>query len=449
MSELRGMEDGPALAIIGRLREAGHTAYLAGGCVRDLLLGREAKDEDVATDATPTRVAELFERTQEVGASFGVMLVYVEGSRLPVEVATFRSDGPYSDRRRPDSVRFSDPEQDAQRRDFTINALFLDPFGEETRSIEGARTVRRSQGLVIDYVGGLADLEAKLIRAVGDADRRLEEDDLRALRAVRFAARYGFTIEEETAQAIRRHASELRGISRERIGDEVRRMLADPSRAVAAWTLQYLGLDEAVLGHPHSDAAPRRLGRLEDGSAYGTCLAAWLLDRGRVVEQTQIAGAAAELRRALDLSNDERDLVRAVLRDAAVLMRGWDSMRVSEQKRLAMGPAFGEAMRLVSASDPEQMVRIQRRLGQLEQIGGGLAPARLVSGDDLVADGFRPGPGFGDVLEAVYDAQLEGAIADREAGLGLARELARELAERMGRDADGGTGGEQSPGEDV
>ena len=422
----QGTHEGPALAIVHRLREAGHIAYLAGGCVRDLLLGRDPKDYDIATDATPARVAQVFERVQEVGAAFGVMLVYAEGARFPVEVATFRSDGPYSDRRRPDTVRFSDPASDAQRRDFTINALFLDPLPAGRTEVEGATCVTRPHGLVIDFVGGLADLDARVIRAVGDADRRLEEDHLRALRAVRFSARYGFTIDQATAEAIGRHAQALTGVSRERIGDEVRRMLADPSRALAAWTLQYLGLDGAVLGQPGSTAAPRRLGRLEDGSAYGTCLAAWLLDRGRVIEQTQIAGAVSELRQALDLSNDERDLLRAVLRDVAVLLRGWDDLGIAEQKRLAVLPHFPEAMRLVSASDSDRMVQIRRRLFQLEEIGGGLAPPRLVTGDDLVAEGFRPGPGFGVVLEAVYDAQLAGAISTREEAVALARRLAGE-----------------------
>lgn len=427
----QGTHEGPALAIVAQLREAGHTAYLAGGCVRDLLLGRDPKDYDIATDATPARIARLFNRVQEVGAAFGVMLVYPEGphaenARHPVEVATFRSDGPYSDRRRPDTVRFSDPASDAQRRDFTINALFLDPLAAPDARVEGAACISRPHGLVIDFVGGLSDLEARVIRAVGDADRRLEEDHLRALRAVRFSARYGFTLEESTAEAIRRHASKLTGVSRERIGDEVRRMLSDPSRALAAWTLQYLGLDEAVLEQPHTTAAPRRLGRLEDGSAYGTCLAAWLLDRGRVIEQTQIAAAVSEIRRALDLSNEERDLLRAVLRDVAVLMRGWDDMGIAEQKRLAVQAHFPEAMRLVSASDSDRMVQIRRRLFQLEEIGGGLAPQRLVTGDDLVSEGFRPGPGFGVVLEAVYDAQLAGAISTREEALALARRLAGE-----------------------
>src|SRR5690606_2867641 len=181
--------------IASTLRSHGHIAYFAGGCVRDALLGHPPTDYDIATDATPDRVQSLFDRTAAVGAHFGVVLVKRRG--VTVEVATFRSEGPYSDQRRPDSVTFSDPESDAQRRDFTINALFLDPLAGGHQS---------DGGQVIDFVGGQRDLQQKVVRAVGDPDQRLAEDHLRALRAVRFAARLGFRLDEPTAEAIRRHA---------------------------------------------------------------------------------------------------------------------------------------------------------------------------------------------------------------------------------------------------
>src|SRR5213595_1577127 len=180
--------------IVKRLRAAGHVAYLAGGCVRDLLLGLEPKDYDVATDAPPERVRKLFNNTQAVGAAFGVILVRLGGSQI--EVATFRTDVSYEDGRHPTEVRFSSAEEDAQRRDFTINGLFLDPIDDR----------------VIDFVGGQEDLKARILRAIGEPNHRFEEDHLRLLRAVRFASRFGLTIEPETAEAIRRHAEHLKRI---------------------------------------------------------------------------------------------------------------------------------------------------------------------------------------------------------------------------------------------
>ena len=192
-----------AALVVRTLSGAGHTAYFAGGCVRDALLGTPPADYDIATDATPDQVRALFERTSHVGAHFGVVLVHI--NRASIEVATFRADGPYTDSRRPDTVEFSTPEQDAKRRDFTINALFLDPLVDTRTTIRG-RVVR---GEIIDLVGGRDDLERGVVRAVGTPSARLAEDHLRALRAVRFAARLGCEIESDTADAIRAHAAEL------------------------------------------------------------------------------------------------------------------------------------------------------------------------------------------------------------------------------------------------
>src|SRR5688572_13668746 len=194
-----------ALAVVQRLRGAGHVAYFAGGCVRDLLLGLEPKDYDVATDAPPDRVRELFKRTQAVGQAFGVILVRV--GRSQVEVATFRTDGTYLDGRRPSEVRFTTAEEDARRRDFTINGLFLDPMENDR---------------IIDYVGGQEDLAARRLRAIGDPAARFGEDHLRLLRAVRFAARFSLEIAPATAMAIESKASSLKGISPERIAEELR-----------------------------------------------------------------------------------------------------------------------------------------------------------------------------------------------------------------------------------
>src|SRR5688572_17117161 len=248
-----------ATEIVARLRGSGHAAYFAGGCVRDELLGLHPTDYDVATDAPPQRIRELFPRTAEVGAAFGVMLVHLYragGGGITVEVATFRAEGPYSDARRPDTVRFSDAPTDAARRDFTINALFLDPLA--------APDAPAIEGHVVDYVGGVADLRAGVVRAVGDPHQRLAEDHLRALRAVRFTARLGFALDPATADAVRQHAAELRGVSRERIGEEVRRMMGHPSRARAAELLAQLGLDVPVLEEPAAAAPARCLAALTD-----------------------------------------------------------------------------------------------------------------------------------------------------------------------------------------
>jgi len=413
-----------ATEIARTLQRAGHIAYFAGGCVRDDLLGRDPTDYDIATDARPERVRELFGRTSEVGAHFGVVLVHPDAvpgePRAPaVEVATFRADGEYSDSRRPDSVTFSTPEADAARRDFTINALFMDPVkhGDASGPLHQQ---------VIDFVGGVNDLKEGVVRAVGDPEARLTEDHLRALRAVRFAARLGFRIHEDTAAAIRAHASRLTGVSRERIGDEVRRMMADTYRSVAVWQLQYLHLDAPVFDQPHSNAsAPRTLGRLGDDASFPLCLAALALDRG-LVEVSQVTGLVEAWRKALMLSNDERDRLKATLEGYAMLERGFGTMSVAEQKRCATAPWFTDALLLLSARDSIANVRISRRVAELKDTPSGLAPEPLLDGSRLIAAGHRPGPGFGRVLAEVYDAQLEDRVTDEAGALELAAELLSE-----------------------
>ncbi|MEM1330533.1 MAG: CCA tRNA nucleotidyltransferase [Planctomycetota bacterium] len=418
-----------ATSIVRTLREAGHIAYFAGGCVRDELLGLEPVDYDIATDARPERVSELFGRTSHVGAHFGVVLVRPERDSASVEVATFRSDGSYSDNRRPDEVTFSTPEEDAARRDFTVNALFMDPLVSRDAP---------ARERVIDYVSGVEDLDAGVIRAVGDPDERLAEDHLRALRAVRFAARLGFRIDEGTQEAIRRHARELSGVSRERIGDEMRKVMADRYRAVAIWQLQYLGLDEPVLGEAKERALPRTLGRLPDDAELGTSFAALALDRG-LIELSQVAGLVESWRERLCLSNQERDRFKEVLTGLGLLEGEWPLMGVATQKRAASADWFTEALRLVAARDLENMVRIRRRVDQLIGTPSGLSPRPLVDGDALIAAGHRPGPLFGRVLDAVYDAQLEDLISDRA----QAMEHASRLFEQWSRETpgSGGSGG--------
>lgn len=424
-----------AISIIRELRRAGHEALLAGGCVRDELLGLHPKDFDIATDATPERVLALFPRAREHGKSFAVVQVRVMGmggprGGIPVEVATFRAEHGHSDRRRPDRVTFTDARADAQRRDFTINALFIDPL--DTRE--------RAQGRVIDYVAGLGDLKSRVIRAVGDPEERFREDDLRALRAVRFAARLGFEIEPRTGEAIRRHAGDLIGVSRERIGDEVRRMFTHGSRARAAALLHGLCLDGPTLKEPCQGDRPLPvLQGVADRAPMGEALAAWMIDRsgppGRV-RTIDIAHAHAHAlgrwRDALCLSNAERGEIGAVLDAIVRLEADWEGWAVrgeggvARKKRLAASEMFESALAIVSTRDPEAGRRLRGEVEDLAQSVGGLAPAPVLTGDDLVAAGFSPSPKFGFWLDAAYDAQLEGRISSKSEGLEMIRALAGE-----------------------
>lgn len=420
---------GVAVAIVRTLRHAGHEAYLAGGCVRDELLGIEPSDYDVATDATPDRIRSLFHRTAAVGQSFGVILVKDRGE--VVEVATFRADGTYTDSRRPDSVRFSTAADDAARRDYTVNALFLDPLATPEHG-DAANPTPIHGGRVIDLVGGVTDLRARVLRAVGDPDRRLAEDHLRALRAVRLSAKLGFTIETATAEAITRHASDLRGVSRERIGDELRMMIAHPSRATAVQHLAELALDAPVFNEPPSTAPMRRLHALSASHRelpFALALAAVALDRvpglsDAAADERAIGAVVSRWRTALTLSNDERDRLRAVLWARGVLQSGWDTLGVAGRKRLAARPEFEESLALVSVDDISRAENVRETVARLAEQHGGLAPTPFLSGDDLLAAGWPPGPRFKFVLDQVYDAQLEGRVKDFAE--------ARELAEKLG-----------------
>lgn len=413
-----------AIAIVRRLRERGHTALLAGGCVRDELLGQHPEDYDVATDATPDRVAELFSRTRAVGKAFGVMLVTHAG--FTVEVATFRAEGAYSDKRRPDAVRFSTPEDDARRRDFTINALFIDPLDES----------ERAGGRIIDFVGGMSDLLHRTIRAVGDPETRLAEDHLRALRAVRFAARLGFDIDPATAAAISRHATELAGVSRERIGEELRRMLSHRNRGEAASVMHRLGLDGPALTEPcQPSTRPVLVAALPPDADFTTALAAWALDRADAPCPLEPA-AAEELassvgsrwRSALCLTNEERERFTALVRTIAFVENGWETAPVSARKRAAARPWFREATRIVGARLATLAHAIEQDVHELERAPGGLAPEPIVTGDHLAAAGFAPGPRFGRWLDRLYDLQLEGELRDPAAGIALVRQW--DAAER-------------------
>jgi tRNA nucleotidyltransferase/poly(A) polymerase len=330
-------------------------------------------------------------------------------------VATFRSDGPYSDKRRPDHIEFADARHDAERRDFTVNALFLDPL-----ATADSPTIH---GHAIDYVGGLKDLEARVLRAVGDPERRLAEDHLRALRAARFAARYGFEIEPATAAAVRAHAAELAGVSRERIGDELRRMMAHPSRARAVELLRELGLDAVVLGGGAKAAPAGALATLGEGVSFAGCLACWALERGDVASAAQAPGLVARWRRALCLTNEEASRLRDVLAGVLEIEAAWGSLGVAARKRRGAAAWFLDAAAVVRSRDARRGSEVRADVEHLASDGVGLAPEALLDGDDLVSEGWEPGPVFARVLASVYDAQLEGRVRDRAGALQMASEL--------------------------
>lgn len=397
--------------VLRTLVDAGHEAYFAGGCVRDKLLGIEPADYDIVTDAKPDEVGQLFRRTQHVGESFGVVLVSSQGHQI--EVATFRRDGVYSDGRHPDTVTYSDAEHDAQRRDFTINGLLENPLTKE----------------IIDHVGGQADIETKTIRAIGDADARIREDRLRMLRAVRFASRFGFEIEQSTADAIRRAAGDLQGVSRERIGWELKRMLRHESRAAAARELQELGLDSVVLDEANLTTATTRLEQLPSTAPYATALTAWLLDRHEATDD-RIKERAKRWSGSLLLSNTEHQQMTRCLGIYQTLRTDWSDLGIARQKRLASQVEFQEAMAILQTIEPREFVDIRHHTAALAETG--LEPTPLIDGNDLAGLGLTPGPLFGRVLEAVYDAQLEGSVGDRQAALALANSLAMTLEEPDG-----------------
>lgn len=439
-----------AVQIVRTLQDAGHVAYLAGGCVRDTLRGETPKDYDVATDALPGAVMRLIPRSRFVGEAFGVVLARVFDH--DVEVATFRKEGRYLDGRRPEEVSFTDARQDALRRDFTINGLFEDPFADA----EGGDDTAPMHGRIIDYVDGRADLQRGVIRAIGDADDRFAEDYLRMLRAVRFAARLGFRIEEQTQRAIRMHARYLGQISRERIGMEVLAMLASPSRAVAAALLDELNLDGPALNEEHLERDYTTLANLPADATIPASLAAWLIDRqfdaasstashgGRqdayaafaaamhTVIATRVQRAARRWRSALSLSNEHYRGLLAVFAQLSKAL-DWPVASVAARKRLLACSEWHMTASVVAslgarceAASWAERVRVESMALQAE----GVAPDPWVSGQDLIDIGLKPGPMFRRWLDRVYDAQLEGRVTSREQALELVRELSDAAARR-------------------
>jgi len=394
-----------AADIVRRLRAAEHQALWAGGCVRDQLLGLDPHDYDVATDARPDEVQALFRRTVAVGISFGV--VEVLGPKpLKVQVATFRSDGDYDDGRRPNSVTFSSPEEDARRRDFTINGIFFDPIDER----------------VIDYVGGEADLRAGIVRAIGDPRLRFTEDKLRLLRAVRFAARFQFTIETATAAAVREMADQISVVSAERIADELRKMLTDRHRAAGLGLVEDAGLAKPIFpevaGTESWKRAPAVLEQFGEPVSFPLALAGILFSSDPKI----VATFADRLR----LSNaDKERLIWLVGRHAALIDA--PNLPKCDLKPLLAHPGIGELLALHRAIARAEK-RDEKHVEFCEECLRDwpremIDPPPLINGDDLRDMGLLPGPRFKELLDTVRAAQLNETLRTREQAVELVRTL--------------------------
>ncbi len=442
-----------ALEAIRVLRHHGHQALWVGGCVRDLLLGRDPADYDVATSATPAEVMRIFPQTYAVGAQFGVVLVPVRvlihspsdpEVRGHIEVATFRSDGAYLDGRHPDSVRYTTSAQhDVERRDFTINGLLLDPFSAHPNTPHGE---------VLDYVEGLRDLDRHLIRTIGDPLQRFTEDKLRMLRAVRFAARFEYEIDSDTAHAIRKLAAQIHQVSAERIRDELSKMLTEGRARRAFLLLDETGLLREVLPeiakmkgveqppqyHPEGDVFIHTLLLLDGLPPACPLTLAWgalLHDVGkpatfrRAPDRIRFDGhveigvrIADDLLQRLRFSNRDREQILELVNNH---MRFADvrKMKDSTFKRFVRLPDFDEHLALhrldclASHKNLDLYDYTRERLAEIP--AGAVRPAPLITGHDLIAAGYRPGPRFAEILAAVEDSQLEGTIATREDAMGL------------------------------
>jgi len=436
--------------ICRRLRDSGHQAYLVGGCVRDILLKREPADYDVSTDATPDRVQQLFPHSVAVGAKFGVIIVledFGEAESPKVEVATFRSDIGYSDGRHPDRVVYtSSPQEDVKRRDFTINALLLDS----------------ATGQVLDYVGGQDDLKAGIIRAIGRAEDRFREDKLRMVRAVRFAARFRYAIEAKTFAAIAELAGQIHQVSPERLREELTKLLTEGSARRGFELLDETrllpellpeiaamkGVEQPPQFHPEGDVWVHTLRMIEKLPAGCSPTLAWgvlLHDVGKPPTFTPPAGPdgrirfdehaevgtrmAEEICRRFRFSNDETAQIAALVANH-MKFKDVPQMKPATLKRFVRLADFEEHLELhrldcsSSHGHLENYELVRRFLAETppEQV----RPPRLISGNDLIALGLKPGPQFKSLLEAVEEAQLNGSLASREDALQFVKEWSQE-----------------------
>jgi poly(A) polymerase len=427
-----------ALSIVDRLRAAGFMAYLAGGCVRDRILGLTAKDYDIATDARPETVGRLFGNTLAVGAKFGVMLVVLDGDQF--EVATFRAEAAYHDGRRPSAVRFGTLEEDVKRRDFTIGGMYLDP----------------ATGQIIDLVGGMRDLRAGVIRAIGDADARFAEDHLRMLRAVRFAARLNFSIDPATWSGIKRSASKIAQIAAERVGEEITMILTQGGAArgldllvesalaaiIFPEVLALRGCPQPANFHPEGDVYRHTrlmLSMLPRGSAE--TLAFGVLFHDIAKPQTMVIESGGKMtyyghtdiggRVAADILQRLRRPRAVQLRVAYLVhnhlrMMMAPRMRRATLKRMLAEDGFSELLELslldtLAASSALGFYHFCRHM-MAKMDAAEIRPSRLINGDDLIAMGFIAGPAFKDILREVDDHHLDGTLKTREEALRYVRD---------------------------
>jgi poly(A) polymerase len=440
-----------ATNIVRALHDRGHKAYLVGGCVRDLLLSRAPADYDVATDATPQQVMEIFPQTFAVGAQFGVVLVPLPkaksgesavgfGEKVPVvEVATFRSDVGYSDGRHPDDVRFSkNPQEDVRRRDFTINGLLLDPITNE----------------VLDYVGGREDLKAGVVGTIGEPEHRFAEDKLRMLRAVRFAARFDYRLDPATLAAIQRLAVQIHQVSRERVREELTKMLTEGHARRAFELLDESGLLKEVLPeisamkgvkqppqfHPEGDVFVHTLLLLEKLPAGSSRTLAWgalLHDVGKpptfrvAPDRIRFDGhvevgvkMTAEICRRLRFSNDDAGQILALVQNhmrCGVVQQ----MKESTLKKFLRLPGFDEHLELhrIDCLSSHGLLEAYEYAWQLSRTLSpeAIRPQPLITGQDLIEAGYEPGPRFKEILGTVEDAQLEGRLVSHEEAMGFVR----------------------------
>ena len=405
-----------AIDVTKQLQDAGYQALWAGGCVRDDLLGIEPSDFDVATNATPKEVRKLFgyKRTLSIGAAFGVITVLGPKPVEPIEIATFRKDGDYSDGRHPDSVEFSDAQHDALRRDFTINGMFFDPIKNE----------------VIDFVGGQDDLRLGQVRAIGNPDQRIDEDKLRMLRAVRFAARFGYSLESETFQSVVKHRKEILRVSGERIAAEFQKMLQHPNRCRAVELLQQTKLFDVLLPEMSTvfDDQQKRDNLYQilqaDGLDFSSALA-------RLVYQTEkpfetIARVGHDWR----LSNHQVDQATFILQHEQTIRNAHDLKWSAVQPTIVhqhFQPTLAFARDLVALRQ-ETRQGIEHCMERQRLPSEELDPPHLIDGNDLKQLGIAPGPIFKQILESVRNGQLDSEITNRDEAIELAQQLQKEAA---------------------
>lgn len=398
------MKPDSALAIIRELRRHGHEAYLVGGCVRDMVMGFDPADYDIATSARPEEISRIFPRTESIGAQFGVVLVIQQGE--PIEVATFRSDEAYVDGRRPTGVVFTDAKQDVFRRDFTINGLLYDPLEDR----------------IIDYVSGRADIEAKIVRAIGDPRHRFEEDKLRVMRAIRFGARLGYTIEPDTWAAVCEMAPKIHQVSCERIREELVRILTEGQAARGVRMLEESGLLKQILPEvawtPHLENCLDKVAR----GAPADFATAVLLHENTVQD-------AAGIVERLKFSRAEMHHVSALV-ESLPRFAGVREMPISQLKRffrLARFEDHLELARIHTEAAGGNLAAYRYALARYtEWSSEDIAPKPLLTGEDLIAMGMVPGPGFKEILTRVEDEQLEGRLRSRDEALAFVTENYRE-----------------------